>query len=183
MWASRYRWATCGYSDMRLRHHIAKTIVRTLNGCHMSVFRTLFFAVLLSLPAQAQLVSPGKLSNAHTSLEGVGSCTKCHNFGEKTFRANCLGCHSEIKSRVDRGLGYHSFTKNLECSACHKEHHGREFKLVRWEPSKFDHKQAGFLLEGKHAGKDCRLCHQPKNIIQKRYRPQRPRSNLYPASI
>ncbi|MBL0174444.1 MAG: cytochrome C [Ignavibacteria bacterium] len=134
----------------------------------MSVKRTLL--MLLFVPfawAQGQLVSPGKLSNAHESLEGMGSCTKCHNFGDKTFRQNCLSCHGEIKSRIDRNLGYHSFTRKLECSSCHKEHHGRDFKLIRWDPAKFDHKQAGFVLEGKHAGKECRQCHQPKNIIQK----------------
>ena len=152
---------------MRLRYNAAYASCRPLNGRTVSAFRFFTVFLLLTGAAQSQLVSPGKLSNAHVSLEGVGNCTKCHNFGEKTFRANCLGCHSEIKARVDRGLGYHSFTKNLECSSCHKEHHGREFKLIRWEPSKFDHKQAGFVLEGKHAGKDCRQCHTPKNIVQK----------------
>lgn len=119
---------------------------------------------LLTTVAKAQLASPGKLSNAHKNLEGVGNCAKCHNFGEKSFRNNCLGCHTEIRSRVNDGQGYHHFTKKLECSTCHKEHHGREFKLIRWDPEAFEHKQTGFLLEARHDGLECRKCHNPDNI-------------------
>ena len=118
----------------------------------------------LAVPVRAQLASPGKLSRSHASLEGVNNCAKCHNFGEKSFRNNCLACHGEIRSRIDAGRGYHYFTRKLECAKCHKEHHGREFELVRWDPSSFDHKQTGFLLEGGHAGLDCRRCHRSENI-------------------
>ncbi len=119
---------------------------------------------LLPSTARAQLTSPGKLSKAHQNLEGVGSCTKCHNFGEATFRNNCLACHREIASRIDAGRGYHYFTRKLECSKCHKEHHGRDFKLIRWDPASFDHKQTGFEMTGKHTGLQCRKCHHPGNI-------------------
>ena len=124
-------------------------------------------AVLLcamSLSTRAQIASPGKLSHAHAKLEGVNNCTRCHNFGEKSFRDNCLQCHTEIRSRIDAARGYHYFTRKLECARCHKEHHGREFDLVRWDPKSFDHKQTGFLLDGKHGGRDCRDCHKPDNI-------------------
>lgn len=124
------------------------------------------FLLLFLLPGivRGQLASPGKLSRAHSKLEGVNKCTECHNFGEKTFRNNCLTCHSEIKSRVDAKHGYHYYTRKLECSKCHKEHHGRDFDLVRWNPESFDHRQTGFLLEGKHDGLECRQCHRPENI-------------------
>lgn len=131
--------------------------------------RSILVVVLLALaalPLRGQLVSPGKLSSAHAKLEGVGSCTKCHDFGSNTFRSNCLACHTEIRTRVERGLGYHAYTKKLECATCHKEHHGRDFKLIRWDPAKFDHRQAGFPLDGRHAGRQCRDCHTPKNIVQ-----------------
>ncbi|MCB2204041.1 cytochrome c3 family protein [bacterium] len=124
-----------------------------------------FFFPLLQ--THAQLASPGKLSNAHSKLEGVNNCAKCHNFGEKSFRENCLDCHKEIAVRVREKRGYHFYTRKLECSKCHKEHHGRKFELVRWNPEKFDHRQTGFLLEGKHDGLDCRKCHRPENIHAK----------------
>lgn len=128
----------------------------------------LMLACLLCLssarPATAQIASPGKLSKAHAKLEGVNNCAQCHNFGEKSFRNNCLACHTEIRSRINAERGYHYFTRKLECAKCHKEHHGREFELVRWDPKSFDHKQTGFLLEDKHAGLDCRQCHRAENI-------------------
>lgn len=130
--------------------------------------RTALFilAVLLtaSAAAQAQLASPGKLSQAHRKLEGVNNCSKCHNFGEKSFRENCLDCHREIGVRVKQQRGYHYYTRKLECAKCHKEHHGRKFELIRWNPENFDHRQTGFLLEGKHDGLPCRQCHRPENI-------------------
>lgn len=126
----------------------------------------LFFASVIFLSGNnfAQLVSPGELASVHVKLDGVQNCTKCHNFGEKTFRDQCLNCHTEIRSRIEARSGYHYTTRNLQCSACHKEHHGREFKLIRWDPGKFDHQQAGFQLEGKHSGKECKTCHNPANI-------------------
>ncbi len=133
----------------------------------MSLIR-IFIIVLLSLSAAAsaaaQIASPGKLSKAHAKLEGVNNCARCHNFGEKSFRENCLACHSEIRTRIEAKQGYHYFTRKLECSKCHKEHHGRNFELVRWDPSSFDHKQTGFLLEGKHGALTCRGCHVASNI-------------------
>lgn len=135
---------------------------------YLRAVHTLFFVLLwTSFSVEAQLVAPGKLSKAHADLEGVDECTSCHNFGEKSFRNNCLKCHVEIRSRIEKGLGYHTFTKKLECASCHKEHHGRDFKLIRWDPSKFDHRQSGFELDGKHAGRECRQCHNAKNIVQK----------------
>lgn len=127
-------------------------------------FLCLLLLMTMIVPVKAQLASPGKLSHAHASLEGVNNCTKCHNFGEKTFRNNCLACHKEIKTRIDAGRGYHYFTRKLECAKCHKEHHGRDFELIRWNPESFDHKQTGFLLEGRHDGLDCRRCHKAENI-------------------
>ncbi|MBE0643807.1 MAG: cytochrome C [Bacteroidetes bacterium] len=115
-------------------------------------------------PMSAQIASPGKLSNAHAKLEGVNNCSQCHNFGEKSFRGNCLNCHTEIRTRVDSQQGYHYFTRKLECSKCHKEHHGRNFELVRWDPTSFDHKQTNFVLEGKHGSLKCRECHTASNI-------------------
>ena len=123
--------------------------------------------LLASTTAWGQLASPGKLSQVHSKLEGVNNCAKCHNFGEKSFRKNCLACHGEIATRVKQERGYHFYTRKVECSKCHKEHHGRAFDLVRWKPESFDHRQTGFLLEGTHDGLDCRKCHRPENIHAK----------------
>ncbi len=131
-----------------------------------------FFAIILSFIISntitySQLVSPGELASVHSKLDGVQNCTKCHNFGDKTFRDQCLACHTEIKTRIDAKLGYHNSTRNIQCSACHKDHHGRDFKLIRWELSKFEHKQTSFFLEGKHSGLECKRCHNPSNIKMK----------------
>jgi hypothetical protein len=122
------------------------------------------YILLVVASAGAQIASPGKLSKAHSALEGVNNCSKCHNFGEKSFRENCMDCHTEIRTRIREARGYHYYTRKLECSKCHKEHHGRNFRLVRWKPEAFDHKQTGFLLEGEHEGVDCRKCHNAENI-------------------
>lgn len=130
-------------------------------------FTFAFLALLVVLShaeLRAQFTSPGKLSQAHKHLEGDANCARCHDVGRKSFRDNCLQCHGEIQSRIKDGHGYHFFTRKLECSTCHKEHHGREFKLIRWDPANFEHAQTGFVLEGKHADRDCRTCHQPGNI-------------------
>ncbi len=133
-------------------------------------FRLIAVALLLlagPLRLRAQLVSPGELSSPHAKLEGVKNCTSCHNFGNKTFRDQCLACHAEIRARIDAKNGYHFTSRGIACDICHKEHHGRDFKLIRWDPKKFEHKQAGFALEGKHASADCRACHAPANIRMK----------------
>ena len=128
--------------------------------------RVLLSWLILLIPAalSAQIASPGKLSAVHEKLEGVQNCNDCHNFGEKSFRSNCLKCHVEIGTRIEQSHGYHYFTRKVECNKCHKEHHGRSFNIIRWEPNSFDHKQTGFVLEGAHAPVHCRKCHNPGNI-------------------
>jgi hypothetical protein len=128
------------------------------------ILKALIALAFLTPQLHAQLASPGKLSSPHSKLEGVGKCAKCHNFGEATFRNNCLQCHKEIKVRIERSQGYHFYTRKLECSKCHKEHHGRKFKLIRWKPAAFDHKQTGFDIDGKHQPLKCDACHNPSNI-------------------
>ena len=140
--------------------------------------RTLFIRAVLVLlmwcfppaPAPAQLVSPGKLSTFHKHLEGVKNCTKCHNFGKSSFHENCLDCHKEIQTHIKKATGFHYYTRKIDCSRCHKEHHGRAFQIVRWDPGNFDHKKTGFVLKGDHAKLECRKCHNPKNIVQEEIR-------------
>ncbi len=135
------------------------------------MWRTVTGAALLSVAAacilagklQAQ-ISPGELSAAHAGLEGLGKCTSCHALGKAVDDGRCLSCHVELDRRVRAGRGYHANLKGQSCVQCHKEHHGRDFALVRWEVRAFDHHATGFDLQGKHRELECRKCHSPEKI-------------------
>lgn len=111
-------------------------------------------------------ISPGDLTSAHANYEGVSNCTKCHELGDKVSNTKCLDCHKELKSRVDRGKGYHasSSVRGKDCFSCHSEHHGRAFEIVRFDKKTFDHKQTGYTLTGKHLQADCAACHKSEYI-------------------
>lgn len=115
--------------------------------------------------ASAQL-SPGDLSAVHAHLEGISNCTKCHILGEKVSGKKCLECHTEIKSRQDASKGYHASAevKAKECVACHSDHHGRSFRIIRFDKTTFNHQLTGYPLEGAHAKKQCADCHKPSLI-------------------
>ncbi len=117
------------------------------------------FTINHSLYAQ---ISPGELTKAHADLEGLTNCTKCHVLGEKETTSKCLECHKEIKSLMDRNKGYHASAEveGKKCAECHGEHFGRDFTIVRFDEDNFDHQQAGFQLEGKHASVKCADCHK-----------------------
>ena len=68
----------------------------------------------------------------------------------------------EIKSRISSGTGYHSSSevKGKNCSSCHSEHHGRNFRIINFNPQSFDHNKTGFSLNGKHNKTDCKECHK-----------------------
>lgn len=112
-------------------------------------------------------ISPGELSNFHAKYEGISNCTKCHELGKHVNSSKCLDCHQEIKISFSEGRGFHSSSnvKAKECFACHSEHHGRNFKIIRFDKSNFDHNITGFRLTGKHAAIDCKECHQEKFIF------------------
>jgi hypothetical protein len=118
--------------------------------------------------SKAQL-SPGELSKAHAHLEGLTNCTKCHVLGEKETTAKCLDCHTEIKELQTREKGYHSSVevKGGKCADCHSEHFGRDFSIINFEPEKFNHNLAGYLLEGKHSQIKCADCHNAGLIQNK----------------
>lgn len=109
--------------------------------------------------------SPGDLSNAHSNLEGMSNCSKCHTSGDEVQNSKCLSCHTEITSLVNSGRGLHAReAKGKQCYACHSEHHGRGFKLINFVQRGFDHSRAGYRLQGKHAKISCAGCHQAKFI-------------------
>jgi hypothetical protein len=122
------------------------------------------------LPAQ---ISPGPLSRAHTQLEGITKCLSCHEAGQRTSNAKCLKCHAAIAQRLQQRRGFHATImardQSKPCASCHSDHHGLDFALIFWEKGEanFDHRQAGYVLEGKHAQTGCRDCHRPQNIQEK----------------
>jgi hypothetical protein len=116
--------------------------------------------------AQAQ-ISPGELSAPHASLEGLSNCTRCHSLGKAVTNAKCLDCHTELRTRIGAGTGYHAHIREKECVECHTEHHGRGFSIVHFDTGTFDHRETGWSLEGKHKEQKCGKCHTPAKIVAK----------------
>ncbi len=86
---------------------------------------------IIGFPVMAQ-ISPGKLTDAHKELEGIASCTKCHDLGQSVSSAKCLDCHDEIQALLDAKRGFHASKEAVdkECIECHSEHHGRKFDMM-----------------------------------------------------
>jgi thioredoxin reductase/ferredoxin len=134
-----------------------------------------WLGLLLSLATASGQFSPGDLSHAHAELEGLGNCTECHEVGAKISETRCLDCHAVLQERVDAGRGFHSSSEVVvkRCEDCHSEHHGRNFELIRFDTTAFDHKKlAGWPIEGAHAAIDCRACHKPDFITDDRLSPR-----------
>ena len=136
-----------------------------------SGFAAVLVAALLAFAwpqaARAQ-VSPGPLAAPHAALEGTTQCFQCHASGSsKTgMDSRCLACHQEIDWMRARKRGYHTTVAARECASCHPDHGGRDFQMIVWDggaPEKFDHRKAGYVLQGKHATLECRACHKPAN--------------------
>ena len=121
--------------------------------------------LLFSRPADAQLISPGKLAAAHAQLEGMSNCTKCHDLGKPgASDAKCLACHETIKARMEKNTGLHATFTGRACASCHKEHFGTEFAMVRVDTGNFDHTQTGFALKLSHRTTKCRECHKAVQV-------------------
>jgi predicted CXXCH cytochrome family protein len=122
--------------------------------------------LMLSISNLAAQISPGDLSNPHSSLEGISNCTQCHVLGNKQTNEKCLACHKEINERITAQKGYHfsSEVKGKQCFSCHSEHNGKNFELIRMDLEKFNHNLTGYTLSLPHSKKLCRDCHIPKYI-------------------
>jgi hypothetical protein len=119
---------------------------------------------MLAMGARAQ-ISPGPLSRPHASLEGIEHCTACHTLGKALSNGNCLRCHTEIDTRMREKRGFHANLGSRQCMECHKEHHGRDFPMERFDPKSFTHDAVGFTLAGRHSRLACRNCHK-KDFIR-----------------
>lgn len=121
---------------------------------------TLLLLVLVPSAGSAQLISPGKLSSAHAELEGMTRCTSCHELRSRGIAPDrCLDCHESLAERVAQDEGLHAGADYRACASCHREHLGRDYALIRWDPETFDHETVGFELAGAHADLGCRDCH------------------------
>ncbi len=124
-------------------------------------------AALTGMPQNLHAqISPGDLAEVHKHLEGISNCTKCHILGEKVSNEKCLDCHTEIRVRVENDLGYHASAEvaGKACVKCHNDHHGREFRIIRFEKDTFNHVLTGYPLKGRHADQACDDCHRKKYI-------------------
>jgi hypothetical protein len=130
----------------------------------------IIFIIMLSFFKVTAQISPGDLSNPHSPLEGISNCTQCHDLGNKVSNDKCLKCHSEILRRITDQKGYHSSVeiKGKDCSACHSEHNGKNFQLIRLDAAKFDHNLTGYPLSVPHAKQECKVCHTPQNITDQK---------------
>lgn len=127
-------------------------------------------AICWAATAHADVFSPGELSKPHHALEGLGNCTQCHPAGQRLSQASCLNCHTELKPRIQKGLGFHGRIsgEQLNCENCHKEHQGISFQLIDWGPGgqkRFEHGKTGWPLKGKHTPLECAACHEPRLIF------------------
>ncbi|MGE0362575.1 MAG: cytochrome c3 family protein [Vicinamibacterales bacterium] len=114
------------------------------------------------------LVSPGRLSQPHASLEGIRNCTTCHEAGAGVTGAKCLACHQPIAERIRARRGVHRDVQGGDCVTCHAEHQGASGELRPFDTSRFDHaRDAGYPLDGRHASlaTNCAACHTTRSYL------------------
>ncbi len=117
--------------------------------------------VFAAASATAQLVStaPGPLARSHAKIDGPGGCKNCHAPGKGVVDARCVTCHKKVRKSVFHERLVKESGK--KCSQCHRDHRGRDFRLIRFRPQpNFDHRKTGYLLKGGHRGVACASCHK-----------------------
>lgn len=128
----------------------------------------LWLLSLLAAPAFGQslierLITPGPLSSVHAKLES--RCDSCHSsFRKEAQNARCLACHKQVGADIAAGVGFHGrfgAARSGACKACHSEHKGRGFVLVRFNQAQFAHQFTDYRLTGAHARVRCASCHAP----------------------
>lgn len=146
--------------------------------CHPSLHRpgwaaALVLAVWALAPGAAEarqlgaLVSPGRLSQPHASLEGIRSCDRCHEAGQRVTAAKCLTCHQPVADRIRARRGVHRDVQG-DCVTCHAEHQGTAGELRPFDTATFDHtRDAVYPLDGRHAplAANCASCHKTRSFL------------------
>lgn len=116
--------------------------------------------------ATAQLISPGKLAEAHAELSGIRNCMRCHTLRGGGFSHDkCLECHVPLRNRIREQKGLHATFAERNCADCHKDHFGLDFNMARFDTTEFRHDSTGFELVESHAELGCRDCHRSQLII------------------
>ena len=113
------------------------------------------------------LVSPGRLSRAHASLEGIGNCLQCHSAGRGIAPEKCLTCHKPVAERIAQHKGIHRNAAN-GCVTCHVEHAGVDAELRPFNTAQFNHRtETGFTLDGLHGpgAANCAACHKTRSFL------------------
>jgi hypothetical protein len=75
----------------------------------------------------------------------------------------CQDCHREIAWLRSERRGLHARETTVACASCHPDHAGEGFQLIAWTAdslARFDHRRAGWPLEGAHADQRCDACHK-----------------------
>ena len=121
--------------------------------------------MLLMYPdnVSAAFLSPGELSTPHQKLSGLSNCTKCHSLGKGISDSACKACHEKLVQRMSGGRGLHGNLKD-KCITCHREHKGRNHKLIDLDRNNFDHSITGYSLLGSHQ-QACDKCHTDKKTF------------------
>ena len=120
---------------------------------------------LPSMPAHAAsletLLMPGPVIAGHAKLEQ--ECSRCHDRANRSAQATlCRGCHEPVARDIDQRTGFHgrlAGAQDVQCSACHTEHKGRNADIVKLEPASFPHARTDFPLQGAHVTVACSSCH------------------------
>ena len=124
------------------------------------------FSVACPFPALGQVISPGRLSEAHAHLEGLRNCTQCHQLRSPGVDGDrCLSCHLPVAERIEMERGYHGSLSDVECGRCHKEHLGKSFRVTHFNAESFVHDSTGYTLRGRHSETECRACHRPDLVV------------------
>jgi len=145
-----------------------------IRGLHLVGLFSCLLVLSINYACVYGQLSPGDLNEAHASLEGLQNCGQCHEAGQQVSGAKCLDCHKIIAQKLSVKQGFHGLNNYSDCVACHVEHLGRDSELIFWPDKKedFDHKLAGYVLDGKHAALKCHQCHQAANIKDGRLPPE-----------
>lgn len=109
------------------------------------------------------LIMPGKVIEGHADIEET--CESCHEDKEGEQQQElCLTCHTDVRTDVLAGIGYHGRNpdaKTADCYTCHDEHEGRDANILGLRVEAFSHLHTDFQLLGSHENVACEGCHAP----------------------